>query len=59
MKILTSITFTLLLLAAAVAAIAWLLPAKVSIAILMFIQLLTFVILGESIKQKQDHDKEA
>lgn len=58
-KILSSITFALLIIAAVVAVLAWLLPAKVSIAILMFTQMLTFVIVGETIKQQNDHDKEA
>lgn len=57
-KIILNIILTLLVFAALCGGLAWLLPVRVSVALLFIVQLTTLVILGTLIK-RNDHEQEA
>ena len=57
-KIITNIIVSLLIIAAVCGGLAWLLPVRVSVALLFIVQLITLVILG-SIKKRNGHEQEA
>ena len=53
-KIILNIILMLLIFVAVFGGLAWLLPVKVSITLLFLLQLLTFIILGNILKSKDD-----
>ena len=57
-KFILNIFILLLLFVAVCGGLVWLLPVKVSITILFLLQLLTFIILGNILKSKDDGEKE-
>lgn len=57
-KIITNIIVSLLIIAAVCGGLAWLLPVRVSVALLFIVQLITLVILGSIIK-RNGHEQEA
>lgn len=57
MKKIISNILALLLIVAVCAALAWLLPVRLTLSVLLVVQLLTLVILGSIIKDRR-HDKD-
>ena len=53
-KFIINIFLLLLLFVAVCGGLAWLLPVKVSVTLLFLLQLLTFIILGNILKSKDD-----
>ncbi|MBQ8713080.1 MAG: hypothetical protein IJ551_09735 [Prevotella sp.] len=58
-KIIINAIVLLLIVAAVIGGIVWLLPVKVSLAVLYVLQLATLIILGDFIQKHNGHDKEA
>ena len=56
-KIILKNLLELLLFAAVCGGLAWLLPIRVSVTLLFLLQLLTFIILGNILKSKDDGKK--
>lgn len=56
-KFILNFILLLLLFAAVCGGLSWLLPVKVSVAILFFLHLLTLTILGNILKSKDDGKK--
>lgn len=56
-KFILNFILLLLLIAAVCCGLAWLLPVKVSVTLLFLLQLLTFFILGNILKSKDDGRK--
>lgn len=53
-KFILNFILLLLLIAAVCCGLAWLLPLKVSISLLFLMQLLTFIIIGNILRSKND-----